>query len=201
MPKSNKGRRFPPEPLSADEVRRLLEATPRAAATGIRNRALLGLLYSTGLRIAEALALYPKDVERAAGSVRVMHGKGDKSRTVGIDDAALELLDAWLELRRRREWYGNVPLFCTLQGGRLATSYVRAMLPRLARRAGVEKRVHAHGLRHTLAAELRGEGVEIGVISKALGHSSIATTAHYLDHVAPAAVVKAMRSRSRKFPQ
>jgi len=69
------------------------------------------------------------------------------------------------------------------------------MLPRFARRAGIEKRVHAHGLRHTHAAELRAEGMDIGLISKQLGHSSIATTARYLDHIAPWAVVEAVGMR------
>ena len=70
------------------------------------------------------------------------------------------------------------------------------MLPRLARRASIEKRVHPHGLRHTGAAELRAEGVDIGIISKQLGHTSIATTARYLDHVAPVTVIRAMRTRN-----
>ena len=70
------------------------------------------------------------------------------------------------------------------------------MLNRMARRAGVEKRVHPHGLRHTGASELRSEGVEIGVISKQLGHKSISTTARYLDHINPKEVVETMRRRS-----
>jgi len=78
----------------------------------------------------------------------------------------------------------------------MLATYVRTMLGRKARRAGIEKRVHQHGLRHTMATEMRAEGVDIGVIGKQLGHSSIATTATYLDHVAPAAVIEAMRRRT-----
>jgi integrase len=73
--------------------------------------------------------------------------------------------------------------------------YVRRMLTDLAAKAGIDKRVHAHGLRHTHAAELRTEGVDIGIILKQLGHRSISTTAHYLDHIAPKAVVDAIQSR------
>jgi integrase len=69
------------------------------------------------------------------------------------------------------------------------------MLPRIAKRACIDKRVHAHGLRHTLAKEMREEGIDIGIISKQLGHSSIATTARYLDHVAPISVINAMKNR------
>jgi len=73
---------------------------------------------------------------------------------------------------------------------------VRRWLPGLGRRAGIGKRVHAHGLRHTHAAQLREEGVDIGIISKQLGHASIPTTAHYLDHIAPWAVVDAVAQRA-----
>jgi integrase len=69
------------------------------------------------------------------------------------------------------------------------------LLPRLGRLAGIEKRVHAHGLRHAHAAELRAEGVDVAVISRQLGHTSILTTIRYLDHLAPAAVLEAMRGR------
>jgi integrase len=72
------------------------------------------------------------------------------------------------------------------------------MLKRLADKAGIEKRVHPHGLRHTHACELRQEGVDIGIISKQLGHSSTATTARYLDHIAPQAVIDIMRAREWK---
>ncbi len=82
-----------------------------------------------------------------------------------------------------------------LDGRPLADSYIRVLFPRLGRQAGIAKRVHAHGLRHTHAAELRAEGMDMGVISKQLGHRSIATTAQYLDHIAPLAVVKAMQKR------
>lgn len=193
---ANKGKKYPAEPLTEDEVGQLLRAPSNRAPTGIRNRALLVVLYRAGLRIAEALALRPKDLDRAAGTLRVLHGKGDRSRTVGMDPQAFAAIERWLDARSARGINGNSTIFCTLAGKPIEPAYVRAMLPRMAKRAGIEKRVHAHGLRHTLAAEMRKEGKDIGIISKQLGHSSIATTARYLDHVAPAAVVDAMRSRS-----
>ncbi len=192
---SNKGRKLPPEPLTKDEVDTLLRAPSGRAPTGIRNRALLTVLYRAGLRISEALTLRPKDLDRQAGSLRVLHGKGDKSRTVGMPPEAFAAIERWLDVRSGRGINGNSTVFCTLDGKPMKDAYVRAMLPRMATRAGIEKRVHAHGLRHTMAAEMRAEGQDIGIISKALGHSSIATTARYLDHVAPAAVVEAMRNR------
>ncbi|HJQ83494.1 MAG TPA: tyrosine-type recombinase/integrase [Candidatus Binatia bacterium] len=86
-------------------------------------------------------------------------------------------------------------MFCTLKGGRVATAYVRALMPRLARRAGIEKRVHAHGLRHTHAAELAMEGKPVNLIQAQLGHASLAVTSAYLAHIAPAQLIEAMRTR------
>jgi integrase len=86
-------------------------------------------------------------------------------------------------------------LRCELRSKRSPNAYIRRLLPVLGRRAGIDKRVHAHGLRHTHAAQLREEGLDIGVISTQLGHSAISTTATYLDHIAPWAVVDAISFR------
>ncbi|HUT11801.1 MAG TPA: site-specific integrase [Thermoguttaceae bacterium] len=192
---TNRGKTFAVEILTETEVQALLRCCSRRAPTGVRNRALLAVLYRAGLRISEALDLFPKDLDAEAGTVRVLHGKGNKARTVGLDAGAFAMIDRWIDKRTKRGLNGRHPLFCTLDGGRLADAYVRAWLPRIAKKAGIDKRVHAHGLRHTLAAQLRQEGVDIGVISKQLGHESIATTARYLDHVAPQDVVDTIRKR------
>ena len=131
----------------------------------------------------------------ADGSVRVLHGKGRRSRTVGLDPAAAAIFERWLVARSRLGLGGRHPVFCTLSGRPMAAAYVRVMLKRLAARADIEKRVHAHGLRQTHAAQLRAEGVDIAIISRQLGHASITTTARYLDHIAPRAVIEAIRSR------
>lgn len=191
---ANKGRRYPPEVLTGDEVRALIAASSSRAPTGIRNRALIAVLYRAGLRIGEALALRPKDVDAAAGTLTVLHGKGDKRRTVGLDPGAFAIVERWLEVRRRRVGGGR-PLFCTLDGRPLDDSYVRRMLPRLAARAGIEKRVTAHSLRHTHAFELAGEGKPAHLIQAQLGHESLATTDRYLRHVAPRDLIDAMRAR------
>ena len=191
-------RHFPPEVLSHAEAIALLGACP-GSATGQRNRALIAVLYRSGLRISEALQVRPKDLDLAQGMVRVLFAKGGKSRTVGIDAQASALVQSWLAMRVG--WAGavashpRVPVFCSRSGRCLTGAYVRRLLPELARKAGIAKRVHAHGLRHTHAAELRCEGVDIGLISKQLGHQSITTTARYLDHIAPMAVIDAVRSR------
>ncbi len=191
----NKGRRYPAEILTPEEVRALVKACSNRAPTGVRNRALLVVLYRAGLRVSEALALAPKDVDRVAGTVTVLKGKGGKRRTVGLDPGAFAVLERWLERRAKLGINGRVPIFCTLKGERMATAYVRALMPRLGRKAGIEKRVHAHGLRHTHAAELAMEGKPVNLIQAQLGHASLAVTSTYLAHIAPAQLIEAMRSR------
>ena len=114
---------------------------------------------------------------------------------VGLDPGAAAIVERWLDARSRLGMNGKHPVFCTLHGRPMADAYVRVMLKRLATRAGIDKRVHAHGLRHTHAAQLRAEGVDTAIISRQLGHASITTTAIYLDHIAPTAVIDAMRNR------
>ncbi len=173
----------------------LIRACSPRAPTGIRNRALIAVLWRSGLRISEALALQLRDVDLEAGTLRVRHGKGDKSRTVGLDEQTGALLARWVDRRRGRFPGARAPVFCTLRGGRLDSSYVRHLLPRLARKANVDRRVHAHGLRHTYAAELARERTPINVIRDALGHTSLAVTDRYLRDVAPMHVIETMRAR------
>jgi integrase/recombinase XerD len=179
----------PPEPLSALEVRALLAACSVESLTGMRNRALLVVLWRAGLRCAEALALRPCDVDDAAGTIRVRFGKGRKARTVGIDGEALTVVRAWLGAREMAGIESEF-LFCDVKRGYaghpMSPRYVRAEVARIAMRAGVRHRVHPHGLRHTHAVELRQEGWDIPLISRQLGHASIATTAIYVDHLFPA---------------
>ncbi len=189
-------RRFPPEVLTDTEVRTLMAACGTRSLAAARNRALIALLYRTGLRVSEALALRPKDMDLSGGAIRVLHGKGDTFRTVGIDPGAAAVVAEWLGVRAAAGVNGVSPVFCTRSGGPVQTGYVRILMGRLARKAGIDKRVHAHGLRHTHAAQLREEGVDVGIISRQLGHRSIVTTARYLDHIQPMAVVDAMRTRS-----
>jgi site-specific recombinase XerD len=194
QPPTNKGQSFPSEVLSGDEVKAILVKMSGRAPTGIRNRALLAVMYGAGLRLAEVLALRPADVNVDNGSIRVLHGKGDKARTVGIDDGALIHLVRWIDARKALG-IRTRSLFCTLDGDPLQPRYVRAMLTRAAEKAGVEKRVHPHGFRHTHAAELEQAGFTVSEIQQQLGHSSLQTTAVYLNHISPSARVAKVRQR------
>ncbi len=192
---SARPRRRPPEVLTEPEVIALIRACSTRAPTGVRNRALIAVLWRSGLRISEALALELRDLDLQAGSLRVRHGKGDKSRTVGVDEQTSALLARWLDRRRKLSPGARAPVFCTLAGGRVDASYVRHLLPRLATKAGLDRRVHAHGLRHTYASELARERTPINVIRDALGHTSLAVTDRYLRDVAPMHVIDTIRAR------
>jgi site-specific recombinase XerD len=192
----NKGKKLPVEILTTEEVGLLIKACSNRAPTGIRNRALIVTLWRCGLRVSEALALRTKDIDLKAGTIRVLHGKGDKARTVGIDPQALAVIQRWLDKRAELKAPKSAPVFCTLDGSPVASVYVRNLLRRIGKKCGIAKRVHPHGLRHTHASELRSENVEIGVISKQLGHSNLTTTVRYLEHVSPTQVIETMRARN-----
>lgn len=193
-PPTNVGKKFPPEILTEDEARTLIHAPNSRAATGLRNRALIAALYGAGLRLAEALALKPSDINLDAGEIRVLHGKGDRARTAGIDEGAVVHVARWIDRRQLLRIRSRI-LLCTLDGGALDPRYARAMLQRMAVRAGIDKRVHPHGLRHTHAAELERNGFTVTEIQQQLGHSSLATTAVYLNHLSPSARVSKIHNR------
>lgn len=195
----NAGKTFPAEVLTRSEIFRLLEATNNGPS-GARNRAIIVTLWRTGLRVMEACALRPIDVDHQARTVRVLRGKtAGSNRLVGIDAGALEVVADWQEAREALGVPRLSNLFCTIQrdhlGFPLSTAHVRNMLRHLADKAGIEKRVHPHAFRHTHAAEMANEKVDIRFISKQLGHASILTTHRYVDHLNPQAVIDAIAGR------
>lgn len=193
---TQKGLTLPAEILTPDEVLAILDEC-RDTTTGIRDRALITAMYRSGLRVSEALGLQPKDIDLRVGSVAVLHGKGDRRRTVGIDPGAVPIIERWIDIRQERlAPPRGVPLFCSQKCRRMSKSTVREMLVRNAARAGIEKRVHPHGLRHTMAYELLMEGVPIPVIQRQLGHASLQTTDTYLSHIAPKQVLEFITARS-----
>lgn len=194
---ANAGRKFPAEVLRPDEVYALIDACGRGPA-GRRNRAMIAVMWRAGLRCGEALALYPKDVDLASGRIQILHGKGDRRRVVALDPAAAAILERWELERGDLGLTGRHPYFCIISkptiGLPVGDAYVRDLLKRLAVKAGIEKRVHPHGLRHTYASYLMDQGVPIHHIRRMLGHSSLAVTERYCDHLNPAVVIESMRS-------
>ena len=165
----------------------LIAAALAAPQLGSRNGALLAVLYRGGLRINEALSLRSSDVDLARKTARILHGKGDKSRVAHIGAGAAELVARW-QLERIRLGAAHGPLFCTRDGRPMSDRYVRLMMQRLAVKVGITKRVHPHGLRHAHACELAYAGTPVNVIQRQLGHSNVAVTSRYLDHIAAADV-------------
>jgi site-specific recombinase XerD len=184
-------KKYPAEPLNPDEVKALMAACSPRCPTGLRNRALIVTLWRAGLRIAEALSLEPRDLD--AGIVRVRKGKGRKARTVALDPEAWAVLQTWLERKARLKIGG--PVFSTLKGQPVLSSYVRNLFKRIGKQAALTKRIHAHGMRHSFAAGLADEKVDLRIIQQALGHTSLATTQRYVDHLRPTAVIDALRAR------
>lgn len=195
VPKS-KGRTYPPDPPTVEELVAVMNACPETPA-GRRTRALMIVLWRAGLRISEALALIDSDLEEREGSVLVRHGKGDKRRTVAMDDWAWRRLAPWLEERRN---YPNGPVFCVVSGPTAGTrewshTDVRRALHKAAARAGVRKRVAPHQLRHMLAVELWRDGHDLLAIQRQLGHARLDVTQLYLRSVAPMEALKSIRDR------
>jgi site-specific recombinase XerD len=188
-----RGVKYPVEILERREVEALL-AGCGSSPTGRRDRAVLTLLWRSGLRISEALALRPADVNLSAGTVRVLRGKGGKARTVALDALARSAIEAWLAVRPA----GRGPLFCPVSkpGHPVKSNHVRNRLRRLAAQACLEKRVHPHGLRHTYAVELDQEGFPLRDIRDLLGHANVSTTDAYLRGLGASSAVEWAKMRA-----
>jgi integrase/recombinase XerD len=193
---SSTARRLEADLLSQKEIDRLLRACSRRAPTGVRNTALITLLWRTGLRISEALSLHEKDIDLDTQTLIVQRGKGGTTRVVGLDAGTVAVLERRLAVRRKRRIPRSSVVFCTLQGKPIDPSYVRHLLPRLARKAGIEKRTHAHGFRHRFALDLVQEGADLVTVQKLLGHSAAATTSIYLSRIGASSAVEFARNRT-----
>lgn len=194
-PPANKGRKFPADPPTIEEVVLLLRAC-EDTPYGLRRRALLILLWRAGLRIALPAASRSCSVSASASLIVVRHGKGGKRRIVGIDQWGSSELQPWLEHRRTLPVGG---LICVLDGptaGRpMSDSCARRELHKLGERAGVRRRIAPHQLRHAHACELAREGVGIHILQRQLGHANLAVTATYLTGINPVEVIDTINAR------
>jgi integrase/recombinase XerD len=180
--------RYLPETLTVEEVDRLLEsagAEDDPDPGRLRDRALLELLYASGLRISEALGLDREDLALDGAFVRVI-GKGDKERLVPVGDVALGVLRAWIDGSRVALLAGSHvepirggPLFVGDRGDRLARQQAWSAVKRAARAAGLADRVSPHTLRHSFATHLLEGGADLRIVQELLGHASISTTQLY----------------------
>jgi integrase/recombinase XerD len=172
-----------PKALSVAEVERLIDATgPVDNPVGLRDRALVEILYGTGMRISEAVGLDVDDVADAEATMIVVTGKGAKQRLVPLGSMARAAIDAYV-VRARPVWSGKgvatPALLLNTRGGRLSRQSAYAILVRAADRAGLKTTISPHTLRHTFATHLLDGGADVRVVQELLGHASVTTTQIY----------------------
>ncbi len=169
-----------PHPLGLEEVRRLLETPDPSTAVGLRDRAILEVLYGAGLRVSELTSLDVDDLDLHEGFVRVV-GKGGKEREVPMGRHAREALEAYLT-RGRPELTGprsRGAVFLNTRGGRLTRQSCAKLLAAHSSAADLARRVSPHDLRHSFATHLLEGGADVRVVQELLGHASVATTQIY----------------------
>jgi integrase/recombinase XerC len=171
-----------PEFLPVDEMMDLLRSLPGGGEKHARDAAILELLYSSGLRVGELVALRREDIHLEEGTVRVQ-GKGRKVRIVPVGGKAVRALTEYLAAREARGPFPDSPergvLFRNLRGGGLTARSVARILEEALRRAGTGRRLSPHGLRHTFATHLLESGADLRAIQEMLGHASLSTTQRY----------------------
>jgi integrase/recombinase XerC len=169
-----------PDFLTPVETVRLLEASDLATPQGLRDRALMELLYASGLRVSELVSLDLGQINLNTGEIRVW-GKGAKERVVLMGKPAALALNAYLSQGRPRLLgkKKNNALLINRDGGRLTGRSIQRILTKYARVAGIKKRVHPHMLRHTFATHLLDGGADLRVVQELLGHESLVSTQIY----------------------
>ncbi|ASU78559.1 site-specific tyrosine recombinase XerD [Actinopolyspora erythraea] len=170
-----------PKALPVDEVMRLLEKGTVEGMRGLRDRALLELLYSTGARISEVIALDTDDLDERERTV-LLNGKGGVQRRVPVGRPALAAVESYLVRARSalaNRGSGDPALFLNSRGSRLSRQSAWTVLKTAAERAGVSTSVSPHVLRHSFATHLLEGGADVRVVQELLGHSSVATTQMY----------------------
>jgi integrase/recombinase XerC len=179
--RSPKNERRLPSILQEDEVRRLLEVASSpddSTPASIRDRAIFETLYSSGLRVGELVGLNWRDIDEELGMVLVRAGKGNKDRLVPLGEPALDALKKW-KTAMPIAWEHDGPVITNLRGGRLTTRSVEMILQRRIEAAGLTAGVTPHGLRHSFATHMLGNGADLRSIQEMLGHASLATTQRY----------------------
>ena len=188
-----------PKALSVESTELLFNEEGQDQPALIRDRAMFELLYSSGLRLGELVALNIGDgrLDLRQGEVTVT-GKGAKTRTVPIGAKAREALAAWLNARQAAA--GEKALFIGARGRRISAGTVGTRLKQWARRRGLHEKVHPHMLRHSFATHVLQSSQDLRAVQEMLGHASISTTQVYthLDYQALAKVYDAAHPRAKK---
>ncbi|MCL4164187.1 UNVERIFIED_CONTAM: hypothetical protein GTU68_021180 [Idotea baltica] len=173
-------RRKAPESLSIQEVDRLLNAPDEVTPVGLRDRAILELFYSSGLRVSELCGLALQQIDLEHGALKVL-GKGSKERIVPMGRKAIAAMHRYLDTARPRlvNLKTGSAVFITGRGTSISRKMIWVLVRKYAALAGIEKPVKPHGLRHSFATHLLTGGADLRVIQELLGHADIATTQIY----------------------
>lgn len=178
-----------PHFLTTEEIQKLLTTPSANNPQGLRDRAILETLYSSGLRVGELAQLNDSDVDVDAGILRV-RGKGKKERLSPLGSYALKAIQAWRRVRTlSSQWAASkqAPVFVNRSGGRLSTRSIERMLEKHIRASGLDRRTTPHTLRHSFATHLLDRGADIRSVQELLGHKSLVTTQIYT-HVSTSAL-------------
>lgn len=170
-----------PDTLNLSEVERLIETPDTKEVLGIRDRAILEVMYATGLRVSELIGLQLKDLHLSMGLLQTT-GKGDKERIVPLGDLAIQWIETYLEEARpflTRKHPEESHLFVNNHGKQLSRQGIWKNLKALVRKAGITKNVTPHTLRHSFATHLLENGADLRTVQELLGHADISTTQIY----------------------
>ena len=184
MVQAPKIEKYIPTFLSVDEMSALFNAKSRTDAIGLRDRAILELFYSSGIRLSELVGLNMRDIDYDQGLMKI-RGKGKKERIVPVGDQATGAMSLYLEKRheipcRNIENGSDAPIFISREGTRLSTRSVARILDKLVLSSGLDRKISPHTLRHTFATHMMEAGADLRAIQEFLGHESLSTTQKYM---------------------
>ena len=193
-----KARKRLPETMDVDLMTRLLEFRADTELS-VRDKAIMELFYSSGLRLAELVGLNLGDVDRGDHTVRVL-GKGSKTRVVPVGKHALDAIARWLKERPAMAANGEQALFVSARGDRLGARAIQKRIAGWARRQGLGRHVHPHLFRHSFATHLLESSQDLRGVQELLGHANISTTQVYthLDFQHLAKIYDAAHPRARR---
>jgi integrase/recombinase XerD len=169
-----------PETLNVGQVRRLIESISPTDPQGLRDRAMIELLYSSGLRVSELCAARLENLDLESAFIRVT-GKGAKTRLIPVGAPAATAIRRYLDAGRPplvRRWTG-AEIFLSVRGKKLTSQRIWQLIKQYAARAGIETNVYPHLMRHSFATHLLGGGADLRIIQELLGHADISTTQIY----------------------